>query len=118
MISLPPACSRNPFEHRSGDGGRIDFVYFSTVVDVQPLDPFRRKLRQETREFFTEAQMRSDDGESFRVEIRHVNGVANGPFEERGANGLCDLEADAFLRLDRGRAEVRSENQVWRFPQW
>ena len=43
---------------------------------------------------------------------------AAGSFEERGANALCDFKADAFLGLDRGRAEMRSENQVWRFTQW
>ena len=78
---------------------------------------FGASCARETRELFAEAQMRSDDGERFRVEIRHVDGVANGPFEERGANRLGDFDADAFLRLDGGGAEMRGENKVRRFAQ-
>ena len=71
----------------------------------------RRDLREETPEFFPETQMRPDDGERFRVEVRHVDRVADRALEQGGANRLRDFDADAFLRL-RGRgAEMRREDR-------
>jgi hypothetical protein len=55
--------------------------------------------------------VRTDDGQSLGVEIRHVHRIANGSFEERGPNRLRDLDADAFLRFRRGSAQMRSENE-------
>ena len=61
--------------------------------------------------------MRSDDRQRFGVEIGHVHGVADRAFEQRGANRLRDLDADAFLRF-RGRcAEMRSQDKVRRAAQ-
>ena len=61
--------------------------------------------------------MRTDHGQRLRVEIRHVHRVANRAFEERGADRLRNLDPYAFLRLGRGRAEVRREDQVRHFAQ-
>ena len=76
-----------------------------------------RELGEEAAEFFAEAQMRTDDSERLRVEIRHVDGVANGSVEERGADGLRDFNSDAFLRLGGGSAEVRREDEIWRLTE-
>ena len=61
--------------------------------------------------------MRTDYRERLRVEIRHVHGVADRSFQERGADRLRDLDPDTFLRLRRGRAEMRSQNEVWDFAE-
>ena len=62
--------------------------------------------------------MRSNDRQSFRVEIRHIHSVANSAFEERRADRLCDLNANAFLRFDSGCTKVRRQNEIWRAAQW
>ena len=62
--------------------------------------------------------MRSDDCQSFRVEIGHVHSITNGSFEQRRPNGLCNLNADALLCFDRGCAKVRRENKIGRAAQW
>ena len=81
-------------------------------------DAARRDLRKETTEFLAKEQMRPDDGERFRIEIRHVDGVANRSFEQGGTNRLRDFDADTFLRF-RGRgAEMRRENKIGHFAQW
>ena len=69
-------------------------------------------------ELFAEAQMRPDDRQCFGVEVRHVHRVADRSFEQRGADRLRDLDADAFLRFGGGGAEMRSENKIGRAAQW
>ena len=78
------------------------------------IDVAGRELRKETAELFAETQMRPDDRERFRVEVRHVDRVANCSFEQRGADRLRDLDADTFLRFGGGSAEMRSKNKIRR----
>ena len=76
------------------------------------LDPVRRELGKEAAELFAETQMRADDGQRFRIEVRHVDRVADRAFKQRGADRLRDFDSDAFLRF-RGRgAEMRRENKI------
>ena len=105
------------FEHGASDRGGIDFVYFSAVIDVEPIDSSRRKLREEAAEFLAKTQMRPNDSERFRVEVRHVDGVADRPFEQGRANRLRDFDADAFLRFGGRSAEMRRQNKIRHFAQ-
>src|SRR5205809_6697782 len=56
--------------------------------------------------------MRADNRQCPGIEIRHVDGVADRPFEQRGTNGLRNLDANTFLRFRRGSAKMRSENEI------
>ena len=51
--------------------------------------------------FLAKTQMRSNDCQSFRVEIGHVHRVANGAFEQRGTNRVRDLNAQRSPVLPR-----------------
>jgi hypothetical protein len=71
-------------------------------------------LGEKPAKLFAESQMRPDDSQRLGVEVRHINSVADRPFEQRGANRLCNLDADAFLRFRSRSAQMRSENEVRR----
>ena len=62
--------------------------------------------------------MRSNDCQSFRIEIGHVHRIANGAFEQRGTNRVRDLDPNALLCFRSGRAEMRSKNKIGRAAQW
>src|SRR5207302_989001 len=95
----PTGALQKAFEHGARDGGGIDFVNFSAVVDVERIDPSGRELREKAAEFFAETQMWPNQSQCFRVERRHVYGIANRSLEQGGANGLRDFDTHALLRL-------------------
>ena len=105
------------FENGARDRGGVDFVHFAAVINVQPLDVLGRDLREKPSELFSETQMRADNRERFRVEVRHVDRIADRSFEKRGADRLGDFDANAFLRLGRGSAEMWRENNVRQIAQ-
>ena len=54
----------------------------------------------------------TEGGDGLRVDVRHVDGVADLAMEKRGAHRLGDLDADEFLCFRSGRSEVRGEYQI------
>src|SRR5882724_5512131 len=99
------------FEHGASDRGGIDFIYFSAVIDVEQIDSSRRKLREEATKFLPKTQMWPNQGECFRVERRHVDGIANRSLEQGCANGLRDFDTHALLRLGGRGTEMRRQNK-------
>src|SRR4029434_1453994 len=95
----PTGALQKAFEHGASDGGGIDFVNFSAVVDVERIDSSRRDLREKAAEFFAKTQMSPTLSEWFRVESRHVDGIENRSLEQGCANGLCDFDPHTLLRL-------------------
>ena len=51
-----------------------------------------------------------DDRQCFRIQVRHVNCIADGAFEQRRTYSLRNLDTDALLRLNSRGAEVRSKH--------
>src|SRR5205814_5906545 len=98
------------FEYGARNRGGIDFVNFSAVVDVERIDSSGRKLREKTAEFFPKTQMRPNQGECFRIERRHVDGIANRSLEQGCANGLRDFDTHALLRFNSRGTEMRRQN--------
>src|SRR5436190_21034047 len=95
----PTSALQKAFEHGASDGGGIDFIYFSAVVNVERIDSSGRKLREKAAEFFPETPMRPNKSERFCVERRHVDGIANRALEQGCANGLRDFDTHALLRF-------------------
>ena len=111
FTSSPPAELEETFQDRACDRGGIDLVHFAAVVNIEVSDAFRRDLGEKETELLAKTQMRSNDREGLGVEVRHIDGVADGAFEEGGLNGLGDFDADTFLRFGGGSAQMRSEDQ-------
>src|SRR5213595_2555619 len=99
------------FEHGASDRGGIDFIYFSAVIDVERIDSSRRKLREEAPKFLPKTQMRPNKSERFRVERRHIDGIADCPLEQGRTNGLRDFDSNAFLRFCGRGTEMRRQNK-------
>src|SRR5947209_17930311 len=113
FIDLVPAGAlKKSFQDGARNRSGIHLVDLAAVIDIQALDAFRGELPEESRELFAKTQMGTDDRERFGVEVWHVHGIADRSFEERGANRLSDLDADAFLGFGRRGAEGRGQNQV------
>src|SRR5437773_10306214 len=86
-------------------------IYFSAVIDVERIDSARRKLREEAPKFLPKTQMRPNKSERFRVERRHIDGIADCPLEQRRTNGLRDFDSNAFLRFCGRGTEMRRQNK-------
>ena len=61
--------------------------------------------------------MRADERERFRVQRRHVDGIANCSLEQRGTNRLRDFDPDTFLCLRGGGTEMRRQDQLPKLSQ-
>ena len=102
------------FQRCARDCSRINFVHLAAVVDVERLRAFRRDLREKFTKLFAETEMRSDDRQRLRIEVRHVHCVTDRAFEQHGADRLGNFNAHALLRLRRRRAEMRRKNNIGR----
>src|SRR5262249_5959823 len=94
------------FQHGPGDRSGINLVDLAAVVDVEGRSAFRRDLRQKFAEFFAESEMRPNDRQCFRIEIRHVYGITNRSLEKHRADRLRILVPDVSWRSRRRCAEM------------
>ena len=105
------------FEHGAGDRRGVEVAGLAAVDDAQDAAAFGRDLRDEASEALAEAEVGSEHGERLGVDARGVDRIVDRAVEEGGADGVGDFDADAFLGLGRGGAEVRGEDDIGRVAQ-
>src|SRR5207245_11635107 len=97
------------FQDRARDRSGIELVHFAAVINSQLVHASRRNLREKAAELLAESQMRTDDRQCFRVEVRHVDRVANCSFEARGPDIVLDFNSRPFLALGGMSAKLRRQ---------
>ena len=90
----------------------LDVAGLAAELYAQGGAAFGRELGDEASEALAETEVGSEHGKRFGVDARGIDGVVDRSFEQRGADGVGDFDADAFLCFGSGGAEVRGKDDI------